>query len=519
LLGALRANDQAAVLRLPGGKAAPDATAPCALSWSSLLPGIETHRFSGYTSYLAAGTRKAWAAARAIDILASVVLSTEMRLVPREPGAPKSGASLRPPPDLLRLLQNPNPYDTISELLYLWVAHMKFTGNAFWLKDEMDELGRPKSIYALNPAGMKIVPDRARRVREYRYRVNGETIAFAPEEIIHFRRPHAGDPLWGLGEIESAESLYDDHINRALYHQRFMANGAMPSAVLVKDEWEKSQEEWEHYKASFAEQYGGAKNAGKVAWLSGKWSLLQMGIDAQKMQELEKSKRTVEEIFLNHGVPLSVAGFGSANFATAQVEERAMKRYSVLPLVNWFVDVMNSPRGFITAFTKDLRLDFPLTGLIDVEQVMKEHAPLFDRGGLTPNELRELAGLPRVSHPLLDQFFVHQQYVPLEIAGILPPTDAALAAAAGTNTSDGKPAGQKLVVELQTNGAPAGSVQATAKENRVILEMPALNRPPAAGPRRVAVRKTAAGYELSELRSEPESEPRKHDATIELRPR
>jgi len=61
-------------------------------------------------------------------------------------------------------MQNPNPFDSISESLWLWVWRMELTGNAFWVKDQMNGLGQPVAIYDLNPRFMVIVPDKHLRV-------------------------------------------------------------------------------------------------------------------------------------------------------------------------------------------------------------------------------------------------------------------------------------------------------------------------------------------------------------------
>lgn len=315
LVSAIRTNDDAALMGLaPDTKAGGNGGTP--FGFFDFSAGIQLNQFAGYASYLAACTKRVWAVSRANDIIANIVISTDMKMQSRDKAARANRRKVpRVDPELIRLLANPNPYDTISEMLYLWVCHMKITGNVFWFKDEMNGYGQPKNIYWLNPKNIIIVPDPKTRIKHYIYRVNGTDIIFYPEEIIHFKRPHADNSLWGLGDIEQGESLYDDFINRALYNTRLMANGAMPSSVLVKEDFEGDQNEWEKTKAKFQETYGGARNAGKVAWMNGKWSLLQMGITAQQMQEMEKAKVNVEHIFLNAGVPLSVAGFGAANYA------------------------------------------------------------------------------------------------------------------------------------------------------------------------------------------------------------
>jgi len=188
--------------------------------------------------------------------------------------------------------------------------------------------------------------------------------------------------------------------------------------------------------------------------MSGKWSHLQLGLDSVAMQELEKNSKNVESIFLHHGVPPSVVGYGTSNYATARQEDISFRRYTVLPLLNLFADTMNSDRGFITSFTEDLRLDFSLTGLLDVEQIMRESTPLFDRGGLTPNDMREAAGLPRVDNELLDQYYIPSGYVPLEIAGVAAPTDAQMGAPPIPPAAppSSKPAAAD---QTTTNGIPA----------------------------------------------------------------
>lgn len=69
------------------------------------------------------------------------------------------------------------------------------------------------------------------------------------------------------------------------------------------------------------------------------------------------------------------------------------------------------------AFDESFRLTYEMSGLVDIEQVMKDYGPLFQRGAITPNELRELAGLERVDDPMMDQYFISQGMLPISIAG------------------------------------------------------------------------------------------------------
>ena len=386
-----------------------------------VAPGIQVNEFRGMQDYMTAVRERMWAAAAAIDVIANEVLATEMKVVPRDPKKVKKGLEPRVNNALLQLLQNPNQYDTMAEMLYLWVGHMESCGNAYWFKDQMNGFGQPLALYTLNPKNVVIVPDRVTKIKGYIYRANGAEIEFSPDEIIHFKRPDIDHPLLGIGTVRNGTTLFDEYINRALHSKRVFANGATPSGVLVREDFKGSQEDWDKTKAAFQEKYGGQNNAGKIAWLNGKWSRLQLGMSAADMQDLERTTKTEEDVFKLFRVPLSVAGYGSANYATANREERNFRRYKIRPLIKMLVDAINSPRGLIPAFHKDMMLQANVTGMLDVEQVAKENAPLFDRGCLTPNDLRELCGHKRVDNPMLDQYFVSSTLVPIEIAGVVEP--------------------------------------------------------------------------------------------------
>ena len=428
LTSALRSNDQKMLLGY--GDNDDSSGFSGMLGMTSVVPGVQTNRFRGYSDYLIAGTKKVWATARCCELKSNVIISTDMKIVKRS----TKGTVAKVDPQLTALLANPNPFDTISEMLFLWVWRMELVGTAFWLKDQMNGLGQPLALYDLNPRFMVIVPDKNLRVAKYIYRVNGHQIEFEPDEIIHFRRPHANDPLWGLGHIEQGESLYDDYINRSMYNVRLMANGAFPTSMLIKEDFDGTQDEWDVIQQSFNQKYAGVNNTGKVAFGNGKWNALKLGMDAVAMQEIEKGTRNIEEIFVNHGVPLSVAGFGAANFATSRQDDINFRRYACLSLLNMYADVMNSDRGFIRKFNADYKLDFSLSGIIDLEQLAKECVPLVTHGAMTPNQYRERAGMEKSDNPFCDQYFMINHLVPIEVAGIAPDD-----AVTGSNASENPP--------------------------------------------------------------------------------
>lgn len=384
--------------------------------FGGLLGSLEISQFKNYASYLAAGTKKVWALWRGCDACAKVVMDTPWILT--KIGG--DGTAVKNP-QIEKLLMAPNAYESWGEMSYRWVMHMKMTGNAFWIKDQPNFSGdRPKAIYQVNPKRMQLVLSPTMGVTGYIYTAqNGQQIPFEANEVIHFKIPHPDNDYWGLGEVESAEPLFNDAVNRGTWEDKFWKNGASPSGILVCKDQITDQTEWEKAKAKWQKEYGGSDNAGKTAWLTGDWTYQQLGLTAQEMQNIESSKWSVEQIFMQLGVPLSVAGVdSSANFATAGVDDMRFRRYTIKPLLRFLADTVNS--DLIAGFNPALMINFQLTGLTDMESISKNVTPLFDRGVLSINELRDMIGLPKkMDDPIFDQHFILATLVPIDLAGIV----------------------------------------------------------------------------------------------------
>ena len=368
-------------------------------------------RLTDFSSYLSMGSSKVWATFRACHLVGSVFMATDFGLRKKN-NAWKSD----PKSPLAKLLVNPNPFNTWDEMLYLLAFHLKLTGCGFWMKDQINGLGQPTALYPLLPQNIKINPDRKKGIASFTYTVNGRTIELQPEEIIYFRRPSPVDLVLGMGDVEPSVGLFNDFVNRAAFQEKFIANGAQPSGILTLNDTNPDPEEWGKLKSWWNREYGGKANAGKTAFLSGDWKYQKLGLTQQEMQSLAKEQTTVEQIFMTHGVPLSVAGVNSAaNYATAKTDEINFRKYEIVPLLSMIVSKLNAEGSFVKLFDKDAELYYELSGLIDVQQIVAEYLPLVNTGAMTLNELRKKAGLDEVKNDLLNAFYLNGS--PLESAG------------------------------------------------------------------------------------------------------
>lgn len=387
---------------------------------------VPLQEFIGYDSYLQSAENRLWASVRAVHLISAAAVSATFKVIDKNsdsltavPIFPKDNPSEAFAKG--SFFKKPNPLDTWEELIQLTIAHLEFTGNAFWVKDDVDGLGRPTAFFPLLPQNVKILPDPTNRVMRYLYNVNGREIPFEPDQVIHFKYPHHGDMMFGLGAIEAGEQLYQRFMGKNDLELKFIQNGAQPSGILTLDDASVTdEEEWRKLKAKFNSEYGGTKNAGKTAFLNGKWTYHKLGLTMEEMQAITSEKWNIEQIFLNHGVPLSIAGIqNAANYATARMDEQNFRRYKVVPIIDLIVGKLNSD-GFMAMVDPSYTIVYELYGVVDVEQIVKAHGPLLRDGVITRNEFREILGLKRIeSIPHMDQIMVPSHQVPIELAGIL----------------------------------------------------------------------------------------------------
>ena len=392
-------------IEIPNKKARP---------WIEFVSDFKLTKLTDYDSYMQAGCGKLWASFKAVDTIAKFMISTPFILKKKD----KPFEDENHP--LAKLLVEPNPYDSWEDILYTWPFHIKFTGNAYWLKDEIDGKGRPTAVYPILPQFIEVIPDRDKRIKQYIYRVNGRVIIIEPDEMIHFKNPHPNNVVFGLGDIEAAEPMFNDYINRNKLEQHYLTKGGVPSGVLVREEEVEDDEEWKKFTSKWKSEYEGIDNTGKTAFLNGKWNYVKLGLTPSELQTMERSKMTVNNIFTLHGVPLSVAGVErAANYATSRQDAIHFKKHTLMPLLDLFCGKVNSGRVLSRNYDPALRLSYELGGLADVGGIVGEFGPLVDKGAMTRNELRKMCELEEVKgKPMMDEFLIGQGMVPIDMAGM-----------------------------------------------------------------------------------------------------
>lgn len=302
---------------------------------------------------------------------------------------------------------NPNPYQGSFEFLEQVSQSLDVTGNAFIALEGSNKM---LEMYLLPTKYVAIIPDSKTKIKEYRYYINGVSVPYKPEEIIHIRYTDVDDVYYGAPPLASANDVLTFENYRIQFANQFFKNGAVPvglletEAVLGDTLLRKLRGEWEKI-------HGGIANAHKVAVLQGglKYKSLSSPLKDLELGNLKRlSKEDIQMIFK---VPDSVLGSMEGTAGTEGKDSLTMFwRNSLIPHLTRIESALN--RGLKKSLFKDgkqlFRFNLKTVAALsdDKESTATYLSTLLSGSVMTPNEARAVVGLPPSVDPMADKLFV-----------------------------------------------------------------------------------------------------------------
>jgi len=338
---------------------------------------------------------------RAINLVSRAAASVPWRLAQgRIRGGGPGGAADRHP--LLDLLARPNPMMARSEFIEAVTGYYLIAGNAFIEAVSVDG-GPPRELWPLRPDRMKVVAGKTGLPQGYTYTLAGAERRWDADPvtdrvaILHLKTFHPLDDWYGLSPVEPAGFAIDQRNESDKWNMALLQNGARPSGALVFEPGQGaaanlSDEQFARLKREVAEQYGGAKNAGRPMLLDGGLRWQEMSLSPKDMDFLETRHAASRDIALAFGVPPQLLGIpGDNTYSNYQEARLALWEDTVLPLLGHLRDEFNgwlAPR-----FGEGLALDIDLDE-IPALTLRRERtwARLKAAEFLTLNEKREAVG-------------------------------------------------------------------------------------------------------------------------------
>jgi len=291
----------------------------------------------------------------------------------------------------LKLLARPNPGQPGREFFEMLYGFLLVAGNAYVEKVEAD--GELRELFALRPDRMKAIASANGWPEAFEYSVNGQSVRFPRESILHLKLFNPLNDHYGMSPLEAAQRSIDTHNAAAAWNKAMLDNSARPSGALVyaAGDAHLTNDQFERLKRELETSYQGASNAGRPMVLEGGLDWKEMGYTPQEMQFIEAKNAAAREIALAFGVPPMLLGIpGDNTFANYAEANRSFWRQTVVPLASRLAEAMT---GFLAVEFGELRLAHDLD---QVEALAGDREALWSRvekaSFLTNDEKRASVG-------------------------------------------------------------------------------------------------------------------------------
>jgi HK97 family phage portal protein len=314
----------------------------------------------------------------------------------------------------LRVLEQPNGYQTRFDMMKQFIASQLYRGNAYLFakrnrRYEIDELHvlYPDHVWPYRSGG------------EVFYDVGAQPLAeidarrmLTSRECLHHRMLTLADPLIGITPLMAAALSTSAGLAILQQSERFFNQMARPSGVLQtagKLDPQKAQEIKERWNAV----YKGPGNAGDVAVLEQGLEWKALAITAVDSQLIDQLRYTVEDVARVYRLPLFM--LGDLTKVSYNSSEQLVRIYHSGCLVAHMVAIEDRLSQFFGMTGRTEWLEFDTDYLFRTEMVARIEALAKSiQGGVrTPNEARAIEGLNSV--PGGDAIFMQQQMVPVEV--------------------------------------------------------------------------------------------------------
>ncbi|MFA5119999.1 phage portal protein [Zavarzinia sp.] len=239
------------------------------------------------------------------------------------------------------LMARPNPRDEGTAFREALAAQLLIAGNAY--VEAVGPPGRPRELHLLRPDRVTVQAGPGGVPTGYEHR-EGEQVRLIPVDplsgrsaILHLKTFHPLDDWHGLSSLEAAAQAIDQHNAAGAWNKALLDNAARPSGALVYQPKDGpaalADDQFERLKAEIAEQFEGARNAGRPLLLDGGLDWKPLSLSPADMDWIAGRNAAAREIALAFGVPPQLVGVPDAQTYANYAEARlALYEDTVVPL-------------------------------------------------------------------------------------------------------------------------------------------------------------------------------------------
>lgn len=325
--------------------------------------------------------------------------------------------------DLVKLLKNPNSYQSWSEFVSNYIGYGKLTGDRF-IYGVKDGGGKAREMHVLPSHRMEIVRGTTfDPIAGYRLDLllNGiqssDFVPFEREEILHIpdfnpNYDQNGDHLKGVSPLKAGlKSLRtnEEAINTAKKQlQSQMARGLLTTKELDTLDNEQMKELDQSMRRKFRKDDGGIS----ITNIPLEW--LNFGLSATDMGLIEQSGATAKDLCNIYGYPMQLLNhFVAGNKDNLKQAKTYLFENVIIPELNRLKDGLN--QWLVKDYGADFYIDFDYTVIPELQENVTQLVDRMEKGYyITPNEKRKALGYSESDDKNMDKFYFPVNLMPLD---------------------------------------------------------------------------------------------------------
>ena len=307
---------------------------------------------------------------------------------------------------ILELLSKVNPYQNGYDATVLRVLYTELTGNAY-LHPVIDQVtNRPVELWTMPSQYVEIIPGKEKFIDGYLYGATREQRKFfAPDEVIHFKRPNPADLYYGIGKVEAAWGAAQMNAASHEMDLAFFENKARPD-YLLSVKADASPEELERLEVQIDEKLRGSRRTGRFLTATADIDLKPLSFPPK---DLAGRETIVEEIAAVFGVPVSMLKANDPNLASAQSGYQMWREATILPMLRMDEEVLNQNLIPLFGLEDDAFLAYDSPVIEDRRLELEERRTAVAGGWRTANEARKEEGREAIDDPNADRLLINGQ--------------------------------------------------------------------------------------------------------------
>lgn len=302
-----------------------------------------------------------------------------------------------------KLLNNPNPYQTQTQMIQTIILHKKIAGISYW-EVERSQAGNPLYLWPLRPDWVKKVVNQD-GIQHYTYKREGDKTGRKIEtrDVLEFKNLSPLDPLFsGQSSLEPISGIIDSDQAITDFLAMFFQKGANPTGYIKVNKPTLQPGEGEELQYRWQRLYGGFKNWFKPAIFTDDTDYKVIG---SRLNELEFDKldsRNESRICMALDVPPILVGakvgLDRSTFSNYEEARRSWWEDTLIPLFDSISDDLN--RIVLQLFKESGKIIVDTSRVValkdDRDKSWSRAAGAYAAGLITKNQALQEMGLPVV---------------------------------------------------------------------------------------------------------------------------